>query len=324
VYEYDGDGTRVRSGHDSGQGNVWDTRFYYDTAAPLYSYVFESDDAKNMTVAYTIDPYGDLVSQRRNSATYYHLYDRLTSTRQLLDSNQATTDTYSYYAFGEVRTSSGSTTNPFKFVGRLGYYDDPTTDFQYLRARYYAPAYGRLLRRDPLGEDSRDYLYHSPLAGVDPSGMVSVDPRTCGARTKWIKQHLGHACDKAYCIGSGLRADYTKSCQNARVYCEKFWGWRCTRNICAYVPPYSTPGNCVIMLCDQAGKPQCGTYGCTLLHELVHCAGGGEPEAYACEYECCAAHPPVPKQYSCPKPKCDKTPPKPSPPYEPPGPPVII
>ncbi len=184
VYEYDGDGMRVRSGHDSGQGNVWDTRFYYDTAAPLYSYLFESDNDKTMTVAYTVGPAGNLVSQRRNNATCYHVYDTLGSTRQLLNSNQAATDTYSYYAFGEVRTSSGSTANPFKFVGRLGYYDDPSTDLQYLRARYYAPALGRFLTTDPIGIAQPDFRYVGSRAvlGVDPSGLVTFWQAWCGSK----------------------------------------------------------------------------------------------------------------------------------------------
>ena len=171
VYEYDGDGMRVRSGHDSGQGNVWDTRFYYDTGAPLYSYLFESDNDKTMTVAYTVDPYADLISQRRNSATYYHLYDQLGSTRKLLDSNQAVTDSYSYYGFGDVRTSSGSTSNPFKFVGQLGYYSDAATSLQYLRARYYAPAYGRFASPDPLGGAPYVYVGNRPAGASDPSGQ---------------------------------------------------------------------------------------------------------------------------------------------------------
>ena len=173
VYEYDGDGMRVRSGHDSGQGNVWDTCFYYDTGAPLYAYLFESDNAKTMTVAYTLDEDGDLICQRRGGSTYCHVYDELGSTRQLLNSNQATTDSYSYYAFGETRSSSGSTANPFKFVGQEGYCDDASTPFQYLRARYYAPAYGRFLSVDPEAPWSEAYRYvsSSPLTYTDPSGL---------------------------------------------------------------------------------------------------------------------------------------------------------
>ena len=164
---------RVRAGHDSGQGDVWDTRFYYDSGSSPYAYLFESDNDKTMTVAYTVDPYADLISQRRNSATYYHLYDQLGSTRKLLDSNQAVTDAYSYYVFGDVRTSSGSTTNPFNFVGRLGYYDDRSTDFQYLRARYYGPGYGRFWSADPAAPAQRayDYVDNQAVVASDPSGL---------------------------------------------------------------------------------------------------------------------------------------------------------
>jgi len=131
-----------------------------------------------MTVAYTIDPAGGLISQRRSGATSYYLYDQLGSARKLLDSSQATTDSYSYYAFGEVRSSSGSTTNLFKFVGRLGYYDDPSTDFQYLRARYYAPGYGRFLTPDRLHSayDAFVYVQNSPVGYVDPDGHGKKRP----------------------------------------------------------------------------------------------------------------------------------------------------
>jgi RHS repeat-associated protein len=87
-----------------------------------------------------------------------------------------TTDTYSYYAFGEVRTSSGSTANPFKFVGRLGYYDDPSTEFQYLRARYYAAPYGRFWsgERQRGGGPGYGYTGGNPNAFVDPSGQWKI------------------------------------------------------------------------------------------------------------------------------------------------------
>jgi len=201
VYEYDGDGMRVRSGHDSGQGNVWETRFYYDTGTSPYAYLFESDNDKTMTVAYTTDPGARLISQRRSGATYYHLYDQLGSTRKLLDSSQATTDSYSYYAFGEVRTSSGSTPNPFKFVGRLGYYDDPNTEFDHLRARYYAPVYGRFLSADPVERWAGGYQYalNSPAGGADPSGLGT---RLCYFKCwlVYISCHLmdGTGCEAAY------------------------------------------------------------------------------------------------------------------------------
>jgi len=227
VYEYDGNGMRVRAGHDSGQGNVWDTRFYYDVGAPLYAYLFESDNDKTMTVAYTVGPSGNLISQRRSGSTYYHLYDRLGSTRKLLDSSQATTDSYSYYAFGEVRTSSGSTTNPFKFVGRLGYYDDPSTDFQYLRARYYAPGYGRFVSMDTVTRSRGGYVYtrSHPVAAGDPSGhdqcnLLYKDDERYLKDVKGLCTALGLPCEMDWPCGVGSSTSGTIKWPGTLVVCD--------------------------------------------------------------------------------------------------------
>ena len=145
-----------------------------------------------------------LGATRRGGATSYYLYDQLGSTGKLLDSSQAVTDSYSYFAFGDVRTSSGSTANPFKFVGRLGYYSDASTPFQYLRARYYAPAYGRFVSRDPVGRRPR-YLYvrDGPLRVADPMGRDYASWHKC----------FVHCCDR-YVIPCANAIDYG-SCVDA-------------------------------------------------------------------------------------------------------------
>jgi RHS repeat-associated protein len=311
VYEYDGDGMRVRSGHDSGQGNVWDTRFYYDVGAPLYAYLFESDNAKNMTGAYTIDPAGGLISQRRNGATYYHHYDALGSTRLLTDASQTVTDTYDYYAFGEVQSSSGSTANPFKFVGRLGYYDDPSADLQYLRARYYAPAYGRFLSADPEDYEETKYGYADnwPLVATDPSGRrVTIDP-SCAGHKQWIWNQVQNACAKAWCIGSCCQQDYRRVCWggNLTIVCEDPSDLGCAvgtpDEACGYIDPNEGMSpNCTVHLCPAglAVAPGCPvTLGCLILHEMTHCAGANEGEARACEQECCQGNPVVPGATDC-------------------------
>jgi len=186
VYEYDGDGMRVRAGHDSGQGTVWDTRFYYDVGAPLYSYLFEADNAQTMTVAYTADALGNLISQRRGEATSYYFTDRLGSARVLLDPAQTVTDTYSYYAFGGARSSSGTTMNPFRFLARLGHYQDASTQSQYVRARDYSPGDGRFLSAD-RGKETRvpayRYCANGPTWTVDPSGHQWIPRGWC--RLPW-------------------------------------------------------------------------------------------------------------------------------------------
>ena len=69
------------------------------------------------------------------------LYDGLGSTRQLANSAGTVTDTYLYDSFGNIIPggSSGTTTNPFQYVGRLGYYADIDTGIYYVRMRRYAP-----------------------------------------------------------------------------------------------------------------------------------------------------------------------------------------
>jgi RHS repeat-associated protein len=57
---------------------------------------------------------------------------------------------YGYEAYGAPRFGSGSSVNPFRYVGGSGYYYDPDTTNYWLRARYYGPALARFLSRDPL------------------------------------------------------------------------------------------------------------------------------------------------------------------------------
>jgi RHS repeat-associated protein len=164
---YDATGLRRTSQTSSGT-----TKFIWDGQNVL----METDGGGTTQVLYTQAPglYGRLVSQRRGGTSSFFHFDALGSTTELTSAAQVATDSYRYYAFGEALTSSGSTTNPFRFVGRLGYYNEPTLALQYLRARWYQPSAGRFLCRDPLGglAGSYPYLGGSPAASADPSGLV--------------------------------------------------------------------------------------------------------------------------------------------------------
>lgn len=54
------------------------------------------------------------------------------STAALLDASSVT-DTYSYWLYGQVAASTGSSPTAFKFVGTAGYYVDTNTRY-YVRA----------------------------------------------------------------------------------------------------------------------------------------------------------------------------------------------
>ncbi len=57
-------------------------------------------------------------------------------------------------------------------------YTDAESGLQYLRARYYEPATGQLLTRDPASAATRDsygYSTRTPLNASDPTGLYSAD-----------------------------------------------------------------------------------------------------------------------------------------------------
>jgi RHS repeat-associated protein len=95
------------------------------------------------------------------TTSYYH-YDGLGSTRQLTDSDGNVTDTYTYDAWGESVASEGTTPNPFRWIGQVGYYYDMDTDEYHARERQYNPRVGRWLSQDPL-HDSWNRFYHAQL-----------------------------------------------------------------------------------------------------------------------------------------------------------------
>jgi RHS repeat-associated protein len=137
------------------------TRFLYDGERAEAEY----DTSWNLQAKYTLEGdsyYSPLVSMKRGTATSWQLYDGLGSTRRLIDSNQAVTDSYSYEAFGDITASSGSTVNPYRYVGALGYYRDATSGLLHVGARYYNPTTGRFVTLDPLGVSAKAYLYGPP------------------------------------------------------------------------------------------------------------------------------------------------------------------
>ncbi|MDO8616277.1 MAG: RHS repeat-associated core domain-containing protein [Dehalococcoidia bacterium] len=93
------------------------------------------------------------------------------------------TDTYSYDVFGAVRSHGGSSTNYWQFAGEQ---TDSPSGLQYLRARYYDPATGRFMTRDPLPgsllstqtQNRYAYVENNPVNRVDPTGLDSEGPPT--------------------------------------------------------------------------------------------------------------------------------------------------
>jgi RHS repeat-associated protein len=123
---------------------------------------------------------GTLIAEKRNGSRRFHAHDSLGSTIALVSDSSKETDTYTYWPYGEIRTSTGSTTStPFKFCGAWGYYDDGNQ--LYVRARYLRTQLGRWITRDPLWptQASYGYVMESPINSTDASGLQPVPGGSC-------------------------------------------------------------------------------------------------------------------------------------------------
>ncbi len=170
---YNGDNRRVVS-----QQGATSTKFVWDVTTDAY--LSELNSANAVQAVYTNEPqrYGSILSQRRSSTSHWLHADALGTTRLLTSSTQTTTDSYLLDAWGNTITSSGTTVNPFRWVGRYGYYQDASTGLVYMRARLYQPTVARWLSMDPLpladGMNNFAYAQNSPILYIDPSGNVGV------------------------------------------------------------------------------------------------------------------------------------------------------
>ncbi len=108
---------------------------------------------------------------------FYHP-DQLGNIRLLTDIAGAVRGSFTFDAYGNLTASSGAYTTPLGFAGQ---YQDSESGFTYLRARYYDPATGQLLTRDPAVAATRSpyaYVRDNPLNLVDPSGLVFTSDGT--------------------------------------------------------------------------------------------------------------------------------------------------
>jgi len=151
------------------------TTFVWD---PVFDCVTHELDENNAVKAvYHNEPqqYGGVLSQRRGNTSHYHHHDALGSTRFLTDSSGNVTDTYLNDAWGNSVASTGTTVNPFKWVGKYGYYTDNSTGQVYVRARMYLPTVARWTSVDPIFIFTRSpfiYCRNAISIRIDPSGLL--------------------------------------------------------------------------------------------------------------------------------------------------------
>jgi len=113
------------------------------------------------------------------SGTVYYHQDMLGSSRLVTTSSQSQQDKQWYTAFGESGESTVS--QRYGYAGAWGYETDNSADgfpFLHVGARYYDPATGRFLQRDPIGVsgglNAYNYVHAGPTFAVDPDGEIII------------------------------------------------------------------------------------------------------------------------------------------------------
>jgi RHS repeat-associated protein len=148
-HEYNADGLRTKKTTPNGT-----TQFVYDSA----TLIAELDGNGNLVAVYTHGA-TELISQRRGMVSHFYHFDGLGSTMELTDANEAVTDTCRYDAWSNVLSATGTTVNPYRYVGSLGYYFDNGSGLHLLTHRYLDTAVGRFITMDPVRRRGSRYVY---------------------------------------------------------------------------------------------------------------------------------------------------------------------
>ncbi|MBC8137564.1 MAG: RHS repeat-associated core domain-containing protein [Fibrella sp.] len=165
---YTGEGLRAWKQNNAGTR----TYFLYDNGVP----VCELDGAGAVVSTNTFGPNG-LVSRRTGGSSAFYTFDERGGTVQRLNSAGTVLSSRMTDAFG-TPGGSASTGDPYDgFGGQWGYYTDAETGLQLCTYRYYDPATGRWINRDPIGYAGGVNLYtycnNNPVLSNDSSGLAS-------------------------------------------------------------------------------------------------------------------------------------------------------
>ena len=130
--------------------------------------------------------------------TYYYVLNLQGDVVKLIDQDGAVAAAYTYDAWGNILSQSGSMAEKNSLRYR-GYYYDSETGFYYLQSRYYDPATRRFINADVYSStDSSDavscnmfaYCNNNPVIASDENGewLTFLIGAVVGAATEYVSQ----------------------------------------------------------------------------------------------------------------------------------------
>lgn len=168
TYAYNGDGVRTKKTvNGTAEALTWDLA---EGSPTLIG---------DGSTSYVTGPGGLPLEQVAGKTTSFYHLDQLGSVRVITDTRGSSLNTYTYDAFGNVTSRTGSLANPFQYTGQ---YQDSESGLYYLRARFYDPSTEQFISRDPIATRTREpyvYVQDTPLNGRDPSGLDPTSHCPC-------------------------------------------------------------------------------------------------------------------------------------------------
>jgi RHS repeat-associated protein len=164
--------------------------------------VAEYDESGNLVAKYHHDG-GGLMAMTRSNESYWYGFEAIGTVRQLMGSQGQVVDAYAFDAWGnEITNPQSQVQNPFKYVGKHGYYWDTESALMLLGVRYYAPSSGLFLSRDIMEGYGYTYAVNNPARWIDPKGLQTG---VAECEVAEIVTQSGLQCLKLICrVGAGL------------------------------------------------------------------------------------------------------------------------
>lgn len=174
-FEYDESGLRTKKTVGSDETRyIWNGNRLVAQLSSSADFFFHYDAAGEM-IGYTYAPASG------TEIEYYFVKNLQGDIERVVTSTGSIAAQYTYDAWGNVLTSTGSLAgvNPIRY---RGYYFDTESGLYYLKSRYYDPQVGRFINADALVDAGRRsvglnlfaYCLNDPNNSIDNTGLITV------------------------------------------------------------------------------------------------------------------------------------------------------